>query len=204
MLLLWRLVSFIAVLVAVVWLVLPDGDYEFIFHLNRLVIFLGALAAFFAAEGADFSERKKSRTTAHPNDVRLLQRILGFLDPEGVIVVLRDHDFGGAFLRSDIDPLLRFAATQKGADKAFQNKTVEKKHVKLIASARKLSGLIAARTFPIGAGDGQSVRTPESANEPVPERVRQNAKDINDAADEFVNNFDEFIVVARREIPYAV
>ena len=200
MLIAGRVVAFIAVLASLLWVVRPEDGFEFTVQWDRLITFLLALSAFLGTEGYAGYLAKKKGWNVHPNDQALLRRLLGELDPDGVVAFLREHDFGGTFMRSSTNPVLRFADTWVGADKEFQDKEVEDRHKELVKAAKKLSELIATKTSLIG-GEAQSVVSERFQGEERPDWILRDAQEINDAADRFVEKFDEFIKMARRKIP---
>lgn len=200
MLIAGRVVAFLAVLASLLWLVRPEDGFEFTMQLDRLITFLLALSAFLGTEGYAGYLAKRKDWNVHPNDQSLLRKLLRDLNPDGVVAFLREHDFGGTFTRSSTNPVLRFADTWVGADKEFQDKEVEERHKELVEAAKKLSGLIASKTSPID-GDAQSVVPKRLQGEERPDWVLRDAQELNEAADRFVEKFDEFIKTARRKIP---
>lgn len=192
-----KIAAFVAVLAALVWLVRPADGFDFVLRWDRLVAFLAAVATFLGTEALDV----KRNTQPHPNDTRLLTRVLSQLNPETVIPFLREHDFGGAFNSEYITPILRFSDGWHGADKAFQNKTVEAKHKAMVVSANRLVRSIAKYTYPIGDGRFSSVLHDDLRNKPRPEWVNIQAKKLNEAADEFITAYDAFLKVACKFIP---
>jgi len=200
MLIIGRVIAFIAVLASLLWLVRPEDGFEFSLQWDRLITFLFALSAFLGTEVySGYSPKEKGREV-HPNDQALFNRLIRELDPDGVVAFLREHDFGGTFMRSSTNPVLRFADTWVGADKEFQDSEVEEKHQELVEAAKTLSGLIASKTSPIG-GDAQSVVPQHLQGEERPDWVLRDARDLNEAADRFVEKFDEFMKISRRKIP---
>ncbi|WP_156100387.1 hypothetical protein [Thioalkalivibrio sp. ALJ1] len=200
MLIAGRSVAFIAVLASLLWVVRPEDGFEVSVQWERIITFTLALSAFLGTEGYVGYSAKKKGWNVHPNDQALLRRLLRELDPDGVVAFLREHDFGGTFMRSSTKPLLRFGDTWVGADKEFQDKEVEDRHKELVKAAKNLSGLIATKTSPIGR-DGQSVVSERFQGEERPDWIMRDAQEINDAADRFVEKFDDFIKTARRKIP---
>lgn len=200
MIILGRVAAFLAVLAALVWLVLPVGEYEFVLRWDRLTVFLTALAAFCGAEVTGSRLYHTGGTRAHPNDVQLLQRLWRELEPDRVVPFLREHDFGGTFLRANTNPVLRFADTWVGGDKKFQERRIESAHQRLVSAAHSLSRLIALKTAPV-TGDMQSAVPERFRGEQLPDWVRRDAVALNEAADNFVSAFDEFVAVVAEQMP---
>ena len=192
--------AFLAVLAALIWLVEPDEHCTVQLGLERVVMFLGALAAFLSMEGASYFRSGRAKT--HANDVSLLNKLFHLLPADRVVAFLREHDFGNTFLRSHTDPLLRFSDTWVGADKEFQDRAVEKVHKILVDKARTLARLIAVKTSPVG-GDHQSVFAQNLRGQPRPDWVVLDAAEINQAADQFVTAYDGFVREARKRIELA-
>ena len=200
MLIAGRVVAFVAVLASLIWLVRPEDGFVFTVQWDRLITFLLAVSAFLGTEGYSGYLAKRKGWNVHPNDQALLRKLLRELEPDGIVAFLREHDFGAPFMRSSVNPVLKFADTWRGADKEFQDSEVEESHKKLVKTAKELAGLIASKTSPT-PGDAQSVVPERLQGEERPDWVLRDAKEINEAADCFVEHYDYFVKIARRKIP---
>ena len=142
-----------------------------------------------ALEAADRARIKKA------DGVRL-QALLQELDPKWIITFLRDHDFGGAFRRDDITALFRFVERTSDPDQDFLDAELQGLYLNLVATGKALSNAIALKTAPTNA-DLNSVLPLESRGVPRPAWVDENAKVLNDRANDFVGAFDSLIRAAR-------
>lgn len=192
-----KIAAFLAVLATLVWFVRPANGFSFVLHWDRLVALLAAVATYLGMEAYEVKRNKEP----HPNDIRLLKRLLSKLTPDGLIPFFREHDFGGAFRSEYAEPILRFSDGWHGSDKEFQNKAVEAKHKSMVTATNKLAHSIAKYTCPVGDGSFSSVLHDDLRNQPRPEWVNIDARKLNDAANEFVAAYDAFLKVACKFIP---
>jgi len=121
------------------------------------------------------------------------------LNPNGVISFLREHDFGGQFLREDVAPLHEFVVIGKNPDNEFIDPILEKERQTLLDSARKLAMSIATKTAPNSVGNF-SVLPKHLVDGPRPDWVIREAAELNEAATAFVDNYESFVRFCRTRI----
>jgi hypothetical protein len=76
-------------------------------------------------------------------------------------------------------------------------KELEILRMDMVNKGRRLQCLIGQKTFPVNGTNYSSVLPDKYKNEPRPEGVIEAAKEINDAASEFVESYDEFVYKSR-------
>lgn len=127
-----------------------------------------------------------------------LQEILCF-DP--AIRLLRDHDFGGSFLRSAIKPLFNFYETWDQPEKEFIDKELRAGLKVLYLAAADLSNHITGKTVPVGCGDYASVFSDQLRSQgPRPTWVIEEARILNEQATKFVPLYENFIRLCRDKL----
>lgn len=127
-----------------------------------------------------------------------LQQILGF---EPTIRLLRDHDFGGSFLRSAIQPLFHFYETWDQPEKEFIDKELQAGLRDLYLAAADLSTHIVGKTVPVGRGDYASVFSDQLRSQgPRPTWVVEEARILNEQASRFVPLYEKFIRLCRDKL----
>ena len=169
---------------------------------DALAGFFSALLALFLLERKDHpvtAGHSASASLVTPTDIAVFNDLLALLTPSGVISFLRDHDFGGSFFREDVAPLHTFVAIGKNPDSEFIDPLLEKERQQLLASASKLSTEIATKTAPNSAGH-LSVLPKHLVNSQRPDWVVRETKELNEAATEFVELYDNFVRLCRARI----
>ncbi len=158
---------------------------------------------------AEYSERLKrleyeleqnSRLTERQieTDKKTLESITSMFDEVEAIYFLREHDFGGSFDRKKIDPLNKMLFYSEEVANRMVIPELEGYRKEMIKKAKELQNLIGAKTFPTKhEGTFNSVLSDEYVNKPRPKWVIEAAKEINDAATEFVASYDTFVYKAR-------
>jgi hypothetical protein len=144
-------------------------------------------------EHADQVSRKAKEREA---DAATLGKLLNTLQPAEIVDFLRNHDFGGAFLRSEIKALGLFLFEASQPDREFLIPELETRRKDLVETGRRLSSLLGYKTHP-GVGDANSVLPPDLVNRKRPDWVDENASELNEVATEFVAIFDELVRTAR-------
>ncbi|MEA4883717.1 MAG: hypothetical protein VB144_08695 [Clostridia bacterium] len=195
-LLIVRVLSFLGVLASLVWVLLPNGEYDFQWRWDRVILFLTALTAFVGSEGADI---RRSARRSHPRDVTLADEFFKALPPGGTVRFLRVHDFGGTFRRHDTEQLFRFIHDWDEPDKEFIDTVIERRRKELLRTGKELHGSIGEYTFTF-LDDRQSVAPKVPQDRPRSESDIRRAEALNEAATRFVEKYDEFCRLVRRRI----
>jgi hypothetical protein len=195
-----RLTALLGVLATEAWLLWNPNGWEL--KWDALAGFFAALLALFVLERKDHQitpPRPAETERVTPTDVGVFEQLLELLKPSGVISFLREHDFGGSFLRDDITPLHTFVAVGGNPDNEFVDPALEKERQLLFNNASHLAMLIAKYTSPNAAGH-LSVLPNRLVNSPRPDWVLREAKELNEAASAFVEIYDNFVRFCRARI----
>lgn len=195
-----RLTALLGVLATEAWVLWSPN--EWILKWDALAGFFAALLALLLLERKDHQvvtsgSPETERVTLA--DVAVFDQLIGLLQPNGVISFLREHDFGGSFLREDIAPLHTFVAIGGNPDNEFVTPSLEQERQLLLANAHDLAMLIATYTSPNSVGN-LSVLPNHLVNLPRPDWVLREAKELNEAASAFVEIYDNFVRFCRVKI----
>lgn len=186
---LW-LVGLIGVLVTEAWAIHePKPD--------SVAAWLAALVAFVGIEHVGRRVARAS-ATAHPNDPPLMRKLLEELPPHAM-QFFREHDFLGTCRQDEVRPLWNFVNRWGAPDHLFQDTQLEAARSELLRAGLKTAASIAAKTRRLGT-DLLTVKPSSDDGDPYPDWVRQDAKDINAAADEFVAAYDKMILLGRQRL----
>lgn len=195
-----RLIALLGVLATEAWLLWnPDGWQ---LKWEALAGFFAALLGLFLLERKEHQiqvPRSNKVKGVTPADITVFENLLDLLKPTGVISFLREHDFGGSFFREDVAPLHTFVAIGGNPDNEFIDPDLEKERKILHENASELAMLIAKYTSP-NQFNHLSVLPSHLANSPRPDWVRSEAKELNDAASNFVDIYDNFVRFCRIKI----
>lgn len=161
-----------------------------------IVVFLLSLAGFITSDYQSYRETaaddKGDKFSEADN--RLFNELRDLLPSNRVIKFLAEHDFGGSFFRQEIEPLRTFRHDWDNAEHEFINQELEALRLALHDRVGVFLNLIARYTVPIG-GQGQSVNPPDSdyGDPERDNRIRRNAEEINNAADDLVQAHQSLI-----------
>lgn len=140
-----------------------------------------------------------AKTPSH--DQRLYEELKTTLGFEPAVRLLRDHDFGGPFLRKAIQPLFDFYETWDQPEKEFIDKELQAGLAALYQAAQELSNHVTGKTVPVGNGDCASVFSDSlRAAGPRPEWVREEARVLNAQAHSFVPIYENFMRLCREKL----
>ncbi|MEZ5615390.1 MAG: hypothetical protein R3E35_09255 [Rhodocyclaceae bacterium] len=195
-----RLTALLGVLATEAWVLWTPNGWEL--KWDALAGFFAALLALFLLERKDHQVSPPSSSETErvmPTDIVVFEKVIELLKPNGVISFLREHDFGGSFLREDIAPLHTFVAVGGNPDNEFVNPALEKERQLLLTNASDLAMLIAKYTSPNSVGN-LSVLPNHLVNLPRPDWVLREAKELNEAASAFVEIYDNFVRFCRARI----
>jgi hypothetical protein len=138
-----------------------------------------------------------SAPLVNPNDVALFKELIDLLKPDVVFSTFGQFDFGGAFRYDDVRPVMRFSETWCNADKEFIDTALEDARKDVLAKAQKVSNHLAMYTRPLHGG----LQTVKLANvDPQPDSVWEEAKIINNAADEFAKSYETLIRLGKSRL----
>lgn len=135
------------------------------------------------------------------HDRKLYSELRETLSFEPTIRLLRNHDFGGPFLRSAIQPLFDFYQMWDQPEKEFIEKELQDGLKNLYIAAANLSDHIVEKTVPIGNGEFASVFSDQlRAVGPRPNWVIEEASILNEQATKFVPLYEGFIRLCRDKL----
>lgn len=185
-------------------------DKSFLVALLALfgVLINAFVIAYNARKQSDYNERIKKLEFEIEQNIKLSERqvatdkntldeITNIFDEVEVIRFLRNHDFGGSFDRKEIAPLNRMLFYADDAKNRMLIQELEILRKDMVNKGRKLQCLIGQKTSPVNGTTRSSVLPDKYIDEPRPKWVEEAAKEINDAANEFVESYDEFVYKSR-------
>ncbi len=152
-----------------------------------IVVFLALLAGYIAVEKTSQSSKgETTKVSPHPNDVLLYNKFLETLPSNTFIEFLKQHDFLIDFNPESIAPLSDFIYEWNNAEHEFQDGSLEAHREKLMEAAVNLSNKISKYTVQNKSGL-LAVRVQDQKHiEEHEQRFREEAKLINEAADQFI------------------
>ena len=134
-------------------------------------------------------------------DVDLFEEFQRELPYDPTILTIQDHDFGGSYRTSYLEPLFSFVATWADVRKEFVDPEIEAEKKKLYAVAKKLAMEIARHTTPEGReGIFTSVFPERLRGGPRPEHVLESARILNDLARQFMPVYEDFVRYTRAKL----
>jgi hypothetical protein len=185
-------------------------DKSFLVALLALfgVLINAFVIAYNARKQSDYNERIKKLEFELEQNIKLSERqiatdkktldeITNMFDGVEAILFLRDHDFGGSFDREKITPLNRMLLYADEVASRMLIEELEILRMEMVSKGRKLRSLIGQKTFSVNGTTRSSVLPDEYRATLRPEWVEEAAKEINDAANEFVESYDEFVYKSR-------
>lgn len=136
-----------------------------------------------------------------PHDLRLFQEFQSVFAFEPAVRLLREHDFGGPFLRRAIQPLFEFVETWDQPEKEFLDQELQAALSDLYRAARQMSNHLVEKTVPTGNGDYASVFS-DSLREagPRPDWVREETRVLNEQANLFAPIYERFLRLCRAKL----
>jgi hypothetical protein len=160
---------------------------------------LAAIVAFVAIER--FTRRAPTpgpTARAHPNDPPLMRELLDAL-PLHVVQFFRHQDFLATFHMGDVRPLRDFVHRWDAPDHIFQDAELEEARRELVSAGAASSRLIAFKTRPLH-GDLLTVKASSEDGDPYPDWVKNDAKEMDAAADKFVEAYDRMVTLGRQRL----
>ncbi len=187
----WTL-SLLILLGAEAWFLWPRETWKF--EWEPLLTFFAALSAFIAIERKYLMQQKNNAAVA---DIELAKLIIEPFNNRGTLAFFEHQDFGSAFHKCDISPLIEILNNSLDLERKFINKKAEKSRKEMYSKAEILRGLLSKHTFYIKDCDS----TLKVYLELDPNNsIRKNAVfSINKAADEFSTAYEVFYQTARSE-----
>jgi len=191
--LLW-IISFALVLGAEAWFLWPNDSWEF--QWEPFLLFLASIASFI---GIAFSDNPQNEMDARNSEKRItstdlntFKEIKDVFSEQGFLQFVREHDFGGAYLNTDIEPLRILIRKNRDVEMSFIDAETDGLWKKLYKSAKNLIGHLDNKSFYIEKKPNSEFKKiyPEMAME---EELRFEAVNTaNKMATEFHENYLEF------------
>ncbi len=135
------------------------------------------------------------------HDVDLYEKYKYLFVHNGVAEFYRQHDFLGSFSEDKWRPLSHYVNSWETVEHEFVNKKLNNLHKNVYASAFDLGNAISGNTVPIGSG-GQmrSVKPDSMPFGPIPEHIKEEAKEINELVPPFIKAHELFVRCANRKL----
>jgi len=153
------------------------------FDPEKASVFVTALAVWLYAE--IFAD--EGGIDAH--DKELADRIYSTMRDDDVRF-LREHDFGGSWLKRDLDPLYNLAHLAESVNSEFNDPKVQSSFASVAKTARRFATMMAYGAWPIGAAPSPDtmafsmIPDQERASEEWSDRTNTRVKEANDLATE--------------------
>lgn len=114
----------------------------------------------------------------------------------GLVLLLREHDFGGPVCLADLDPLGEITYAWKGPTYEFIDTELRSVFEPVKKGIRELAILVGAHIHPVGASPMGSPKTDEDRHG-LTQGTKDAIKKMNDAATELTQAIDAFERIAR-------
>ncbi|QUM81154.1 hypothetical protein HWV01_13090 [Moritella sp. 5] len=135
------------------------------------------------------------------HDVGLYEEYKQLFISNGVAEFYRQHDFLGSFGEELWRPLSRYVDNWHTVEHEFTHKKLNKLHKKVYENAAELGGAIAKYTVPIGPGGHMRAVKPDYIPiGPIPEHIKEEAREINSLVPEFIKAHESFVRYANRKL----
>ena len=135
------------------------------------------------------------------HDQLLFQEFQSVFSYEPAVRLLREHDFGGPFIRKAIQPLNMFVDTWDQPEKEFIDQELQAALSDLYQAAQTMAYHINNKTVPVGNGELASVYSDSlRAAGPRPDWVREEARIINEQSQLFVPVYEKFFRLCREKL----
>jgi len=174
----------------------PDG---WKFEWEPIVAFIGLFGSYIVVDLKSHSSTQKNY--GHVNDIALFKKLLKDLPSNGPIAFIRDNDFGGSFNLKSVMPIKEFSYYWDNAEHEFIDEELEILRKNLIGKASEFSLAIGKNTSPNSKGF-QSVYPDTHLDSPkeFQTRIRNEIKEIHDAADELIKAHQAIVRVGKNKL----
>ena len=115
---------------------------------------------------------------------------------------MRQHDMGNSFSWNSLEGTQQLAGYWTGAEFEFDDKNVQEKFAKLVASATEFIHKLSLGTWMINMPDKWTSAVPPAQRErdEISDKTWERIRDYNDRATQLSSDIDEFIKFARQRI----
>ncbi len=161
-----------------------------------LLTFLAALAAF-----REPLLRRLMRRGLAPRDRELFGRLLQVLPADGSIAFIGAADFGNAFDRRRLDDLNHFYHSWDDPEHRFLDRALEEKRMELFVAVVQFLDAVRLHAATDQAGLESAVPANADRDADLPERIREDVRQLNGAAKAVVTIHQEIVFLGRMQAP---
>ncbi|MFA9438294.1 hypothetical protein ACDA63_01500 [Uliginosibacterium sp. sgz301328] len=191
-----RVIVLILVMGAEAWLLWPGSAWRF--EWLPFVALVIALAIWAALEQyAEHVGRRHVERVRGERDALIVDQVEAVMPDASVVQFLSDHDFIAPFDKAKVDPLFYMVRAWRTLAPEFLNEALAQAATNLDAAATDLVLRIGQYTHPLPNGF-LGVKPAEQQGEAASEKVRTEARHLNESANAFVRTYERFVEVARR------
>ena len=136
----------------------------------------------------------------HSNDIDMFNHVIRVLPSTGVVDFVRNHDYNDRFQRSEHSPLKEFVRMNSQPEFEFLNQEIENSKISLVNSVNSFLDSIGRSTSSLilELGDPNIMGQEPSLRRTQPELYNERVQEMNKAATELTDTYDEFIRKGRR------
>jgi len=192
-------VSLVVMVICAAWFAVRWRDPGFPW--DPAVPFVIAFGAYLTAEVSQAQRRSKPLDPALENDAALFRDLHDLLPSQGAIAFIKQHDFGGSFRLEDLDPISNFCYEWDNPQHQFNDPELEAQRSNLLRAANYFSGSIATNTVPRDSGIQSAIPKHVDSDGPFPEWVKQDIREIHQAADALVQEHEKMMRLGRKKLP---
>lgn len=150
------------------------------------------------AEGQHLKKPDDQAPAGREADKQTLSTLIATMAKSGTVDWLREANFAGwSFDWSRLDGIER-VIVRKGPEHEFIDAELEKLRKSFYDASKKLVGLLATETFPVGNGSRQAI--PEDWQFEQPDRFKKAVEDVHDAAEAVCSSYDQLVRTAKRKL----
>ncbi len=161
-----------------------------------LLTFPAALAAF-----REPLLRRLMRRGLAPRDRELFGRLLQVLPADGSIAFIGGADFGRAFDRRRLDDLNHFYHSWDDPEHRFLDQALEEKRMELFVAVVQFLDAVRLHAATDPAGLPSAVPVNADPDAALPERIREDVRQLDGAAKAVVTIHQEIVRLGRMQIP---
>ncbi|MGC3964583.1 MAG: hypothetical protein QM803_15030 [Rhodocyclaceae bacterium] len=191
-----RVIVLILVMGAEAWLLWPGPVWRFAWP--PFVALVIALAIWAALEQyAEHMGRRHVERMRGERDALIVEQIEAVMPDTSIVQFLSNHDFIAPFDKAKVDPLFYMVRAWRTLAPEFLNEALAQAATNLDAAATDLVLRIGQYTHPLPDGS-LGVKPLEQHGAAASDKVRDEARHLNEAANAFVRTHERFMEVARR------
>lgn len=159
-----------------------------------------AIAAGIAAIAATFLGSSKEKASVR-HDREIFAKFLRDFPHNPSIQMLKEHDFGGDYYKSQVQNLFDFVRDWDRPELEFLDKQIEKRRKSLYDAAHGLFEDFMRETVPHDRNPDMSTVYPwNQRGGQRPEWIKQSAATLNASARKFAPKYDEFVRYTRKRL----